>query len=165
MGIFAFLTGKGNQPQVDPNKPATRNYNIVRSSGSEVVLTAGSDLDKPSYPQPQFLAAGHKAFTSFRPNGFMPFTARRAPANFGSVSSTANYGFRYSEYGPGIGLYPGTVPSASRPMWNNLVPIQWHLRDLDPQAMAQTRVQVPVVQIGPSDFTPTGTASLSENLL
>ena len=111
--------------------------NFYQTPPGDVVLTSGSDIDRPAYPQPQFLPAGLKLFTAWRPNNFRDWRRQSVGANYGSTVSLANFGWRYNEYGPGIGLYPGTVPSANRPMYNNLTPILWGLRDLDPTAQAQ----------------------------
>lgn len=150
-------------------------------------LTAGSDLDQAAYggqqgrapdvdsgsstdiaisgaPWPKIIDGGYKFKIAWRPNSFREVFAKVLPGNYGAISSQAGYQFKASEY-VGVGLTPGPMPVGTRPTYNNLVPILWGLRVVDPKSQAQlaelTKVQV--VQVAPSEFVPAGVASLAGN--
>lgn len=124
-------------------------------------------------PWPTLLAGGFKMFTAFRPNGLKTIEAHNTPANFAWETSRANYGFRgkwmdsAKGIAPDIAGYPGPAPSAQAPEYNVLAPIVYGLRvlDLKQQANPSDLIQVPVVQVAPSTYTPPGSASLKETLL
>ena len=159
-------------------KPETYVYptgpsNYVLTGGQEVILTAGSDLDvaAPSsgnrgLPWSKIIDGAVKFFNSFRPNTLQDVKTVNLPANYGNRTSVANFSFRGREF-TGIGSYPGPVPVATRPTYNNLIPIVWGLRDIDPAALSQPGelVRVPVAQDNSLSFTPGGVASVSETLL
>lgn len=160
-------------------------------------LTSGSDLNRAATPWRKILDAGIKMFTAWVPNSLKPIWTINTPANYGSVSSIANYGFRWPEYGAGakpfgrliqsagvggtsvirsltavaspplggIGNYP-TIRDPTRPEYNNLQGVVYNLRVVDPNvAQAADLLQYQVIQVGPTDFTPTGGAQLKGGLL
>lgn len=146
---------------------------ILITPGQEVILTSGSDFDNtaqssgPRYlPWPRIINGMVKFFNSWRPNRLRQVYNQNLPGNYGAVTSVANFGFRGREF-YGIGSYPQPTPFPWRPMYNNLVPIVWGLRDIDPQQLAQAQelmVYGPI-QVGPNTYEPAGSASLQETLL
>jgi hypothetical protein len=131
-------------------------------------LPSGSDLNQAQSgaPWPHIINGAVKFFNAWRANGFQGTKQVKINANYGETASLANYGFRGREFG-GIGNMPGPDPSAKRPMYNNLVPIVYHMRVVDPRSQAQMGelATYQKLQVGPAEFTPTGTASLKEVLL
>ena len=136
----------------------------IKTSGSETVLSAGSDLNRASVPWVTHIDAGTPLRISWRANRLREQTSMAVPANYGSRTSASNFSFRKPEY-QGIGNYPGPVPYAGRPMYNTLTPIVWGLRVLDSQAQTQPDPGFELIQVGPAVFTPAGPASLQETLL
>lgn len=161
-----------------PTGPA----NIILIHRNEVILTSGSDLNVTAIssgglgnPWPKivgtFMARLFKG--SWRPNKLQEIAHHNSPGNYGSHGGSVGYSFRGREFG-GVGNMPGANLSLSgnhsnpkRPTYNNLVPIVYGLRDIDPQALAQPGelVQVPVLPVTPMDYQPAGSASLQEVLL
>ena len=157
--------------------------NIVVVHRNEVILTSGSDLNVAAVssgplgnPWPKILGVFMQRLFkgSWRPNNLREVTTRNLPGNYGSVTSKSLFSFRGREFG-GIGNMPGgrgtLVAShsiASRPTYNNLVPIVYGLRDIDPKAVAQASdlVQLPVFP-GPGSavFQPAPNATLQEQIL
>lgn len=146
---------------------------IKRGRFGQPLLTSNTDLSKSQVgaPWPGLIDAFAKIWTAFKPNTFRNVTPTKEPANYGSLTSLANFGFRNQIY-PVNGYwnsqagYPGPVPSAVRPMWNNVLAIVWNLRVVNPVAggSVDSTVQAHyVVQNynNPTEFTPAGTASLS----
>lgn len=133
-------------------------------------LAAGSSLDKAQIgaPWPGIINGAIKFFNSWRPNALREIANHNVAGNYGSETGRANFGWRGFEFptGDGIANYPGAVPNAFRPMWNNLVPIIYGLRVLNPVMNGSdqftTQPQTKVSQFTtPVEFTPTGTASLT----
>lgn len=135
-------------------------------------MTSGSSLSKSIFgaPWPRLIDAGIQLLNSWRPNLYRAVSTHNVVGNYGSVSSTANYGFRGSEFGQQaqVGLYPANVIPSNPwiPDWNNLVSVIYGLRVVNPVSGGgpnQTVLpQSTVSQFNvPSQFTPTGTASLS----
>jgi hypothetical protein len=129
---------------------------------------SGSAINKARIgaPWPALKDAATKFFNSWRPNNFREIAHRNIAGNYGSMSSVAHFQFRYAEYPNGIAGYPGPVPVATRPMWNNLLPIVYALRVPNPVAGgaangAMNPAQVLTTVSSPVQFTPSGQASLS----
>lgn len=109
-------------------------------------LTAGSDLNRPAEgPWRPIIDAGTIDFkpgaAAWPPNSFRTLVTTKTPANYGEESSVANFGFRKWAFNVdpangewvSIGMLPGPVPNASRPMWNNLTKSHtWNLRVTNP---------------------------------
>lgn len=146
---------------------------IKRGRYGRPLLTAGSDLDKAiaGAPWPALIDGFIKIWTAFRPNSFRDVTPTKEPANYGSLTSLANFGFRHQLYPVGGAWnsqagYPGPVPSEKRPMWNNVLPIVWNLRVVNPVAGGSVDSTVQGAYTlqnykNPTEYTPAGTASLS----
>lgn len=135
-------------------------------------ITSGSSLNKSIIgdPWPRLIDAATRLFNSWRPNFFREISTHNVAGNYGSITSTANYNFQSYEFPslgiPTIGNYPGPVPSARRPEWNNLVSIIYGLRVLNPVgSLGPNQTILPQAVVSqftvPTQFTPTGTASLS----
>lgn len=126
-------------------------------------LTSGSSLDvaRQGAPWPEIIDGAYKFFVGWRRNNFRQVFNRNVEGNYGALSSRANYGFKASEYA-GVGLTPGPMPVGTRPMYDNLIPILWGLRVVDPMSQAQLSelTNVEVVQIAPAEYTPPANASL-----
>ena len=121
---------------------------VPTDSGTEPPrqLTAGSDLNRPAEgPWRPIIDAGTIDFkpgaAAWPPNSFRTLVTTKTPANFGEESSVANFGFRKWAFNVdpangewvSIGMLPGPVPNASRPMWNNLTKSHtWNLRVTNP---------------------------------
>lgn len=63
----------------------------------------------------------------WRPSTLIEVSNHNVIGNYGSVTSMARFGFRWNKF-VGVGNYPGPVPNAYRPTYNDLVPITWGLR-------------------------------------
>lgn len=138
-------------------------------------LTSGSSLDKAQLgaPWPGIINGAVKFFNSWRPNALREIANHNVAGNYGSETGRANLGWRNFEFngfqGPNglIAGYPNTGHANPwRPEWNNLVPIIYGLRVLNPVASgAQDNVRVPQNVVSqftsPTQFTPTGTATLA----
>lgn len=136
---------------------------------------SGSQLNRARIgaPWPGIIDGATKFFNSWRPNVLRDVEHHNTIANYGSVTSLANFGFKASQYGPdndygqgSIGLYPGPVPSALRPMWNNLVAIVWGLRVNNPTSGGSLNDTIQAsytttTTASPVEFVPSGTASLT----
>ena len=162
-----------------PTGPAT----VTVIHRNEVILTSGSDLNVAAVssggrglPWPKMIGTFMTRLFkgSWRPNNLVEVSNRNLPGNYGSVTSKALFSFRGREFG-GIGNMPGgpgaLVASqgvASRPTYNNLVPIVYRLRVIDTQAQAQPSdlVQIPTFPLGgQAVFQPAAAASLKETIL
>lgn len=152
------------------------------------VLTSGSDLDvaaEGSNPYswtdsrgarggqvtwPNQIESGFAIRMSYRPNSLRQISTHNVPSNYGGVGSMSDYrrrGWEFGRYPDRIGEYPGPVPAANRPTYNNLTPIVWGLRVIDPNSQAQMAelTQVQVTPVAPATFTPAGNAQLRETVL
>jgi hypothetical protein len=139
-------------------------------------LTSGSSLDKSQggAPWPGIINGAVKFFNSWRPNALREIANHNVAGNYGSETGRANFGWRSWEFanfsGPNggpVALYPGTVKNPWIQPWNNLVPIIYGLRVLNPANAGQTGLFQTVPQTvasqftTPTQFTPTGTAALA----
>lgn len=134
-------------------------------------LGSGSSLNKAitGAPWPRLIDAAIQLFNSWRPNVYRGISTHNVLGNFGSVTSTANFGFRSFEFGTDtVGLYPAKVIPLNpfRPEWNNLVSIIYGLRVQNPVGnLGPNQTVLPASTVSqftiPTQFTPTGTASLS----
>lgn len=176
-------------PIVTPAQPEalTSNYQLDRTAeqapkiGTPVrkfgifgkpLITAGSDLGTAQVgsPWPDLVPTG-KIGTAWRRNSFREVAHKTLAGNYGSITSIANFGFRHQIYPVGNPWtsqagYPGPVPSAVRPMWNNVVAIVWRLRVANPTAGGSLNDTVQAAYTlqsykNPTAYTPEGTASLS----
>lgn len=147
-------------------------------------LSSGSQLNRAQIgaPWPSLIDGGFKYFPAWIRNAFHDWFKVSIPANYGGQSSRANFGFNDPEYEPGelvrnsarrgnmlvdagpvVGLYPGPVPNARRPMYNVLAPISWRnlvVNENQIAAFGQPASQEGILTV-PMEFTPTGTGSLS----
>lgn len=102
---------------------------VVTGYGPDAI-TSGAQLTRTSFDSwPQKRDAGAKAFTAYRPNGFHEQVEVAIPANYGAMGDAAPYRDWEGEYTPSttvdpneaaIGNYPGPVPFAGRPTYNNM---------------------------------------------
>jgi hypothetical protein len=171
MPIVGGTLDTANQPDqyVVPSGP----LEILITPGTEVILTSGTDLDNAAQssgprglPWPRIINGMVKFFNSWRPNTLRQVHNQNLNGNYGAITSVANFGFRGREF-YGVGSYPQPTPYPWRPMWNNLIPIVWGLRDIDPQQLAQAQELMVFgpIQTNSSTFEPGGAASLQETLL
>lgn len=100
-------------------------------------LTSGSSLNKtaegPWAPLIDSFVLLFKSGTAWRPSTLHTVTPSKAPPNYGSITSSANFGFRSWTFPTGgpissIGMLPGPIPNPRRPMWNNLPAVLYGLR-------------------------------------
>jgi hypothetical protein len=134
-------------------------------------LASGSSLNKAraGTPWPGIINGAVKFFNSWRPNALREIANHNVPGNYGSITSEAGWYIKGTEFPASTSqaLYPGPVPDAWRPMWNNLVPIIFGLRVLNPNIAGQdgnfqASPQTVASQFTePTILTPTGTASLA----
>lgn len=137
----------------------------VFSSGSQLALAQGGS------PWPTQIDSGTKRFTAYRPNSLREIFAMKVLGNYGLNTSQANFGYRHQIYpatdtynGSQAG-YPGPVPSAKRPMWDNVLAIVYALRVVNPTAsgslgnVVQAAYSTSSYQ-NPAEYVPAGTASL-----
>lgn len=114
------------------------------------VLTSGSDLNRTAEgPWRPLIDAGRLAYGPPAAQGdtyewpanrlrnvqVTPYT----PANYGSVSSLANFSFRHWAFPaptlpdtPTVGRLPGPIPDPHRPMYDNLPPALYNMRVANP---------------------------------
>ena len=162
---------------VTPTGP--RNIMVVHRN--EVILTSGSDLNVAAIssgnlgnPWPKivgtFMARLFKG--SWRPNELKEIYNRNVGGNYGSHGGMVKYYSRGREFGgvgngPGRGSQVGSWRHPAHPTYNNLVPIVYGLRDIDPKQLTQPGelVQLQILPVGPMDYQPAGSASLQEVLL
>jgi hypothetical protein len=152
--------------EADNEVPIGRFGTPVFSAGSQLALA------QSGAPWPTQIDSGIKRFTSYRPNGYRQIFAMKVRGNYGANTSTANFAFRHQEYPAsdtyhgGQAGYPGPVPTALRPMWDNLLAIIWNLRVLNPTAGGSLNSQTTPnnnnsdIYANPAEFIPGGTASL-----
>lgn len=159
------------------------NRELVITPREGYVLTSGSDLNQyvapvgdMQNPWPWTFSAMVKGlFARWRKNNLRDVYHVNLPANYGGKGSVPFYRSRHREYNaenpygefagaPGDG---SMIPNPKRPMYNNLAPIVYGIRDIDlsAQAAAAELVQIPVIPLGPVDYQTAGTASLQETLL
>ena len=148
---------------------------------NEVILTSGSDLNVTAVssgslgnPWPTIVGTYMRRMFkgAWRPNTLREVANHNTPGNYGSRGGSVRYMFRGREFG-GVGNMPadgaafGSWRTPKRSEYNNLVPIVWGLRDIDPQQLAQPGelVQLQILPVNPMDFSPAGNASLQEVLL
>jgi hypothetical protein len=149
------------------------NRPIKRGRYGKPLFAANSDFNdgaETGAPWPGLIAS-FKIFTAFRPNALREIAVKTLPGNYGAITSIANFGFRHQIYPVGNPWtsqagYPGPVPSAVRPMWNNVVAIVWRLRVVNPTAGGSLGGTVqPAYTLqsynNPTAFTPAGTPTLS----
>ncbi len=162
-------------PIAEPGPPTAlaggSQLNVAAVGGSyrATELGSGSSLDKAqegSWWVP-ILNGAIKFFNSWRPNQLREISNHNVAGNYGSVTSSANYGFRSFEFGTdSLAGLPLCNVRAFRPEWNNLVPIIYGMRVINPVAGGaanyQSNPQSVVSQFtNPTQFTPAGTASLT----
>lgn len=149
--------------------------NIIVLHRNEVILTSGSDLNVAAVssgnlgnPWPKIVGTFFTRLFkgSWNANNLRQVSNHNVAGNYGSMGGSVGYGFRGREFG-GIGNMPGPIRDAHRPTYNNLVPIVYGLRDIDPKQLAQSGelVRLNVLPLGPADFTPANAASLQETIL
>ena len=174
--------GGTNSSSIDQYLPPSVPSNLMIVHRNEVILTAGSDLNVAAVssgnrglPWPHIVGTFMRRLFkgSWRPNDLVEVAHHNTPGNYGSHGGQVGYGFRGREFG-GVGNMPGGNLSLSgahsnpnRPTYNNLVPIVYGLRDIDPNQLAQANdlVQIQVLPVGNVQFVPAQSASLQEQLL
>ena len=125
---------------------------VKTNSGKEPrkVLTSGSDLNRTAQgPWRPLIDAGRLDYgppdvqggtAEWPANRFRNVqTTPYKSANYGSITSTANFGWRKWPFPapllpntPIVGLLPGPIPEPHRPMWNNLPPALYNMRVANP---------------------------------
>lgn len=176
IGGTADLSASPEQYLV-PTGPA----NIIVQHRNEVILTSGSDLNVTAIssgglgnPWPSIIGTFMRRLFkgSWRPNDLQQVSNRNINGNYGSKGGSVGYMFRGREFGgvgnmPGGGSQIGSWRNPKHPTYNNLVPIVYGLRDIDPQQLAQPGdlIQVQTVPVMPMEFSPAASASLQEVLL
>lgn len=131
-----------------------------------VGLDSGSSLNiaEAGAPWPALIDAGYPVQVSHRPNNLHDFTRVSVGANYGAITSDAGFQRRGREF-PGIAGMPGPDPSSKRPTYNNLAPITWGLRVVDPRAQAQPDelINWGRIQSNNLEYTTASVASLYPN--
>lgn len=172
-GSLSWLLGQGNIPPITRGLTRAAEPWVKTNSGSLPTrqLTSGSDLNKPAEgPWAPLIDSSTLIFDSgaaWRPNAFREVTVTKRGANYGSITSLANFGFRSWTYPangptPSIGMLPGPAPSGRRPMWNNLPPMQYNLRVANPtrtKVGQRTNKNVNAYSVGGNPYN--GSASLN----
>jgi len=131
-------------------------------------LGSGSSLNKAQTGAwwAPLLDAATRLFNSFRPNDLRAGSTHNVGANYGQMSSLADYGFRGMEFAGGVAGMPASSVRGHRPEWNNLVPIIYGLRVLNPVAGGAANYSTyPAATVSqftrPLQYTPPGVATLS----
>ena len=132
-------------------------------------LSSGSDLNRASSAWPStFVDGGAKFFTigGWRKSVLREVTNKNVIGNYGSVTSDANFGFRWAAFANTIGLSgSGPIRDPERPTWQSLIPISWHLRVANPNTKTNTTAQKgPItVQTTPTTWEGPSPASLNRS--
>lgn len=166
------VPGPVNEPEPPYALAGGSQLNVVAEGGpyaaNEGQLSSGSALNKSrsGAPWPGILDGAIKFFNSFRRNGYREIANHNVAGNYGAMTSFSNFGFRGFEFANAQAGYPGTQRYAWRPEWNNLIPVIFGLRVINPVAGGGANYTTPsqskVSQFTePTVFTPAGTASLS----
>ncbi len=165
--FFNALTNKQTQQpaQVMPmSVPPAQPVPVATIITPPSKLTSDAALNQAAVGAwPSMLDGGAKFWNGgWRPSFLREVSNHNIPGNYGSVTSMARYGFRWSKY-VGVGNYPGPVPNAYRPTWQDLIPIQWGLRVSNPNVTPTYTNQTGpiVVQHKPTTWQGTGTASVN----
>lgn len=133
-------------------------------------LDSGSSLSKSQQgsPWPPIIDGAIKFFVGWRPNAFRQIANHNVSGNYGSKTSLANYGFRGWEFPNAQAGLPDSMVQGNGhpPEWNNLVPIIWGLRVLNPVMGGSSNLTTQPAKVvsqmtRPTDFLQAGTASLS----
>lgn len=131
-------------------------------------LGSGSSLDKAQEGSwwVKIIDGATKFFMAWRPNTFREIANHNVAGNYGAMTSQANFGFLAREFPDSMAGLPDCNVRGNRPEWNNLVPIIYGLRVVNPVGSLSVNQTVSpqsvVSQFTTStEFTPAGTASLS----
>lgn len=114
---------------------------------------------------PDMIDAGYRFDNGgWRASVLKEISTENVPGNYGSVTSTSLFGFRWRAYG-GIGNMPGPIPNPYRHTYDDLIPIVWGLRVGNPNTVANTTAQKGPITIQQQAATWQGsnTASLSRS--
>ena len=155
--------------------------NIVVVHRNEVILTSGSDLNVTAIssgnlgnPWPKIIGSFMTRLFkgSWRPNNLREIAHHNVNGNYGSIGGSVPYYRRGREFAgvgnmPGGNQQPGMWRTPKHPTYNNLVPIVYGLRILDPKQQAQPAdlIQLPVLPVAPAEFQQSSSASLQEVVL
>ena len=164
-----FLNAFLNRPSIQPSTvdPAATGVPVPVAMMTEPPsnLTSDAALNQAAVGAwPTLIDAGAKFWNGgWRNSVLREVTHQNIIGNYGSISSDANYGFKWRAFA-GIGNMPGPIPTPYRPTYNDLVPITWNLRITNPNIVPMSTAQTgPIsVQKNPSTWLGTGTASLSK---
>lgn len=137
-----------------------------KQRGTQVIGTGSENLE--SYPDQIDAGVTSKRFSSWVKDALHDWFQARIGANYGEITSQADFGHRDALYtvgneglgfeGGSVANYPGPVPSAVRPTYNNLEAITWHQQILDQYDLNPQSYQD--LQSNPTTYIPGGTASL-----
>jgi hypothetical protein len=165
MQIIDALLGRPSAPKPQFSTKATVGQPVpvadIRTPPSQ--LTSGSSLNRASDDSwPEILNANFKIVTAFRKSVLVNPRKAILSGNYGSLSSRANYGFRYREFA-GIGGLPNSNVRGHRSEYNELTPIVWGQRVPNPNGpnvnvLPQGNKNITSV---PSVMTKAGVASIA----
>lgn len=156
-------------PQTNPTFVAATSGQpvpVAYASEPRSDLESGSDVNQAAVGAwPRLLDGGHKFWNGgWRKSVLQQVAAFTRPGNYGMVTSQANFGFNYSEFG-GIARGGGPIPNPYVAEWNELTPIVWGTRVANPNTQPNTTQQKgPItVQTTPSVWNGAQNASLSKS--
>lgn len=164
-----FLNALMNKQVQQPSNinPATTGQPVPTASITTPPskLTSDAALNQAAVGAwPAMLDGGAKFWNGgWRQSVLREVSNHNVAGNYGSVTSMARFGFRWRKY-VGVGSYPGPVPNAYRPTWQELIPIVWGLRVANPN-VTPTMVEPqgnPVIQTKPTTWQGANTASLNK---
>lgn len=132
-------------------------------------LDSGSSLDKAQKgsPWPPIINGAIKFFVNWRANHFREISNHNVLGNYGSETGKVNFGWRGFEFGKeSMAGLPTSNVRAFRPEYNNLIPIIFGLKVVNPVAgLSDSYGTVPQTKASqftnPATFTPAATASLT----
>lgn len=132
-------------------------------------LDSGSSLDvaQKGSPWPPIIDGAIKFFTGWHRNGFREISNHNVNGNYGSQTGQVNFGWRSFEFGTdSLAGMPVSNVRGNRSEWNNLIPIIFGLKVINPVAGGSsdyTTIPQSVVSqfTNPAQFAPPGVASLS----
>ncbi len=133
-------------------------------------LDSGSSINvaQKGSPWPPIINGAIKFFTAWKANRLRQISTHNINGNYGSQTGQVNFGWRSFEFAgePNMAGLPVSNVRGNRPEWNNLIPIIFGLKVINPVAGGTSGYSTIPQSVAsqftrPTDFTPTGTASLS----
>jgi len=170
MGSFlnALMNKGSSTPKPSTVDPATVGQPVPVAMMTEPPsdLSSGSAINQASSAWPELVDGGAKFWNgAWRNSVLREVAVVKEDANYGAVTSQADYGFRYRAYA-GTANYPNEgFSNPYTKKYNDLIPITWNQRIPNPNIIPMSTAQTgPItIQTTPSTWQGSNTASLARN--